>query len=41
LFPPSEIDISLNDWHVKEQEDLRAVEEILDRADDILEVGGA
>ncbi|XP_028460278.1 uncharacterized protein LOC114572744 isoform X2 [Perca flavescens] len=31
------IDISLNDWDVKEQEDLREVEKILDRADKILE----
>ncbi|KAA8583410.1 hypothetical protein FQN60_015956, partial [Etheostoma spectabile] len=30
-------DISLNDWDVKEQEDLREVEKILDRADKILE----
>ncbi|XP_031722168.1 uncharacterized protein LOC116393742 [Anarrhichthys ocellatus] len=32
-----EVDISLNDWDVKEQQDLRAVEKILDRADEILE----
>nr|XP_040015806.1 uncharacterized protein LOC120807635 isoform X2 [Gasterosteus aculeatus aculeatus] len=31
------LDVSLNDWDVKEQEDLRAVEMILDRADEILE----
>ncbi|XP_037305125.2 uncharacterized protein LOC119194817 [Pungitius pungitius] len=31
------VDVSLNDWDVKEQEDLRAVEMILDRADEILE----
>lgn len=34
----SVLDVSLNDWDVKEQEDLRAVEMILDRADEILEV---
>lgn len=31
-------DISLKDWDVKEQEGLREVEKILDRADEILEV---
>ncbi|XP_049446591.1 uncharacterized protein LOC125897350 [Epinephelus fuscoguttatus] len=31
------IDLSLNDWDVKEQEDLREVEKILDRTDEILE----
>ncbi|XP_054473984.1 uncharacterized protein LOC129106788 [Anoplopoma fimbria] len=32
-----EMDISLNDWDVKEQEDLKEVEKILVRADEILE----
>ncbi|KAM8831962.1 uncharacterized protein AB9W97_003308 [Spinachia spinachia] len=31
------VDVSLNDWDVKEQEDLRAVQMILDRAGEILE----
>ncbi|XP_037606562.1 uncharacterized protein LOC119476946 [Sebastes umbrosus] len=33
----SVIDLSLNDWDVKEQEGLREVEKILDRANEILE----
>lgn len=37
-FFVSSIDLSLKDWDVKEQEGLREVEEILDRADEILEV---
>lgn len=31
-------DVSLKDWDIKEQENLREVEEILDRTDEILEV---
>lgn len=31
-------DLSLKDWDEKEQESLREVEKILDRADEILEV---
>lgn len=34
-------DMSLKDWDVKEQEGLREVEKILDRADEILEVRDA
>lgn len=36
LSSPS--DVSLKDWDVREQEGLREVEQILHRADDILEV---
>lgn len=32
------MDVSLKDWDLKEQEGLRQVEEMLDRADVILEV---
>lgn len=38
LFVFSFADISLKDWDVKEQENLREVEKILDRTDEILEV---
>lgn len=31
-------DVSLKDWDIKEQENLREVEEILERTDEILEV---
>lgn len=34
----SSIDLSLKDWDVKEQENLREVQKILDRTDEILEV---
>lgn len=34
----SGMDLSLKDWDVKEQEGLREVEKMLDRADGILEV---
>lgn len=38
LFLFSFADISLKDWDVQEQENLREVEKILDRTDEILEV---
>lgn len=38
LFFFSLTDVSLKDWDIKEQENLREVEEILDRTDEILEV---
>lgn len=41
FFFSSLIDISLKDWDIKEQEGLREVKEILDRADEILEVRNA
>lgn len=34
----SSVEISLKDWDMKEQENLREVEKILDRTDEILEV---
>lgn len=34
----SAMDLSLKDWDVKEQEGLREVEKILDRANEILKV---
>lgn len=40
-FFSSLTDMSLKDWDVKEQEGLREVEKILDRADEILEVRDA
>lgn len=38
FFPYSSVEISLKDWDMKEQENLRDVENILDRTDEILEV---
>lgn len=38
LFFYSLIDLSVNDWDVEEQENLREVEKLLDRTDEILAV---